>query len=171
MLKRLWRWLASARPGSNRWWRQKMAETWNQLEQLDPGPPYMPWSDPRSDPMGDIRRAIDDAAKTYETKVVEYPPERRQETKDWVTEQLVRRTGGMTRHPFDRTQYPTPPTEADLAARDYVNSTLPSGPSMRAYFSKGYSMRYLNELLRRADQRDHSLSTEDLMALRARGLT
>lgn len=100
---------------------------------------------------------------------IEYPPVREQSTQDWVTERLQQLTGGLTRHPFDLTQYPTPPTEADKAAREHFNRPTPM-PTPRAYFTHGYSMRYLDELLRRADKRDMSLSAEDLMSLRSRGL-
>lgn len=96
-----------------------------------------------------------------------YPPVREQSTQDWVTERLQTLTGGLTRHPYDLTQYPTPPTEADLAAREYANKHF-SGP--RALFSHGYSMQYLTTLLRRADARDMTLTAEELMGLRSRGL-
>lgn len=98
-------------------------------------------------------------------KVIAYPPKADdQDARDWVTNELERRTGGLTRHPLDTTQYPEPPTEADIAAQQMFR------PGARAMFSHGYSMRYLGELLDRAKRQDRSLSTEDLMALRSRGL-
>jgi hypothetical protein len=161
------------------WWHEVKAPF-----QPDPPRPPMPWSDPEHD----VKKDIEDYAKSdafrkpppialhpdlldelqkLEDKVVEYPPVREQSTQDWVTERLNTLTGGLTRHPFDLTQYPTAPTEADKAAREYV-AKHHSGP--RALFSHGYSMRYLHELLRRADKRDMTLSAEDLMSLRSRGL-
>lgn len=99
-------------------------------------------------------------------KVVAYPPPAEQTTQDWVTERLKTLTGGLTRHPYDLTNYPTPPTEADKAAREYVKDL--KGP--RALFSHGMSMNYLGELKARAERRDMSLTAEELMGLRARGL-
>lgn len=100
-------------------------------------------------------------------KVIAYPPKADdQDARDWVTNELERRTGGLTRHPADITDYPEPPTEADIAAQQYVRNNY----RFVTPFSHGYSMRYLGELLARAKRQDRTLSTEDLMALRSRGL-
>lgn len=100
---------------------------------------------------------------------IEYPAKAEQSTQDWVTERLEELTGGLTRHPMDMTNYPTPPNEKDIAAREMFNGPT-SMPVPRAMFSHGYSMRYLGELKRRADAKDRTLTAEELMGLRARGL-
>jgi hypothetical protein len=163
------------------WWREVKAPF-----QSDPPRQPLPWDDPEHDVKKDVRDHIKSPAfrepppivlhpdlleelQKLEDKVVEYPPVREQSTQDWVTERLQQLTGGLTRHPMDITNYPTPPTEADKAAREHFNRPT-SVPIVRGYFTHGYSMRYLHELLRRADKRDMTLSAEDLMSLRSRGL-
>lgn len=98
-------------------------------------------------------------------ETIAYPPPAEQSTQDWVTERLMELTGGLTRHPADRTEYPTPPTEADLAAREQFPAH-----TFAMNFSHGMSMQYLGQLKRRAEQHDYTLTAEELMGLRARGL-
>lgn len=113
----------------------------------------------------DERALFEQLAPADPDKVIAYPaPAEDQSARDWVTAELERRTGGLTRHPLDMTDYPEPPTAADLAAQERFR------PGARAMFSHGMSMRYLRELQRRAEAKDKTLSTEDLMALRSRGL-
>ena len=101
------------------------------------------------------------------SKVVAYPPKVDDlDARQWVSQQLQERTGGLTRHPMDVTSYPEAPNEADRAAqREYRTAGVRAG-----YFSHGMSMRYLRELQSRAQRKDPTLSTEDLMSLRSRGL-
>lgn len=192
LLSWLWRKIAGPGPRADQWRPPEYDSTGVKIGGL-------PWDHPLSDPLQDVKDYIKrdregnafvgqakDAIEAAEAdatqaifddpelnaigkKVIEYPPPVEQTTQEWVTEQLQKRTGGITRHPFDKTQYPTPPTEADLAARDYVNNQLGGGPSVRAYFTHGYSMRRLSELQRMAERREY-LTTEELQALRARGL-
>lgn len=100
-------------------------------------------------------------------KVVAYPPKADDlDARQWVSQQLQERTGGLTRHPMDVTNYPEAPNDADRAAqREYRTAGMWAG-----YFSHGMSMRYLRELQSRAQRKDPTLSTEDLMSLRSRGL-
>lgn len=101
-------------------------------------------------------------------QVIAYPDKIEEPSaQDWVTGRLRAETGGLTRHPYDLTNYPTPPTPEDLAAREWAARNA-RGP--KALFSHGYSMQYLGRLLDRAKRKDPTLTTEELMSLRSRGL-
>ena len=113
----------------------------------------------------DEKALFEQLAPEAPEKVIAYPPKvDEQEARDWVSAELERRTGGLTRHPLDVTSYPEPPNEADLAAAEKYR------PGAAAMFAHGYSMRYLHALLGRAKRKDHTLTDEQLMALRSRGL-
>lgn len=77
-------------------------------------------------------------------KTIRYPAPTEQSTQNWVTEQLTK--AGYS----------------EAAHRRFV--------AFRRV-AVGMSMRHLNDLKRRADNRDTSLTTHDLIALRSRGIS
>lgn len=129
-----------------------------------------PWPTDRGLLSADEQALFEQLAPAAPEKVVAYPPKvDEQEARDWVTAELERRTGGITRHPMDVTAYPEPPTEQDVAARKHVLGQVRTGQAM-GLFSHGMSMRYLGELQKRAKAKDTTLTDEELMGLRSRGL-